>query len=260
MSHHCINNTAYRLLYFLSHHSSPDFLFHCNKHEIGQTKKQVNRAFPNDDYKIVNNTVMKTNKRSILPLAALTLLLLACGGQKKEAAKEEPGISDTTSQAVITPAEREKQALLYHETLMEHFGADWMERESDPALYPDYYGGSFIDNSGTFVVAVTGDPESNRQRLTAILGGDDFKVERVTYSYRQMMQVMDRIDAFLVDNRVADDHPVMAHFAGAYPDVMENRVKVILTEVSSEITNSFKKDISGSPMILFEKGEIPQLY
>ncbi len=75
-----------------------------------------------------------------------------------------------------------------------------------------------------------------------------------------MMQVMDRIDAFLVDSSLAEEHPVMAHFAGAYPDVMENRVKVILTEVNSEITGSFKRDISGSPMILFEKGEIPQLY
>ncbi len=162
--------------------------------------------------------------------------------------------------SVISTAEREKQALLYNERLMKHFGADWMERESDPDLYPDYYGGSFIDNSGIFVVAVTGDTEANRQRLAAILEGDDFKVERVTYSYRQMMLVMDRIDAFLVDSAVADDHPVMTHFAGAYPDVMENRVKVILTEVNSEITNSFKRNISDSPLILFEKGEIPQLF
>lgn len=203
---------------------------------------------------------MKTNYRSILPLAVTTFLLIACGQQKRDTATATSHPTDSTTLAAITTAEKEKQALLYHEKLMAHFGADWIERESDPELYPDYYGGSFIDNSGNFVVAVTSDMEANRQRLATILGGDDFKIERVTYSYRQMMQVMDRIDAFLVDSSLAEEHPVMAHFAGAYPDVMENRVKVILTEVNSEITGSFKRDISGSPMILFEKGEIPQLY
>lgn len=202
---------------------------------------------------------MKTIDRLILPMA-LMMLFTACGQQNRKHSATETETRERLTTAVPITVEREKQALIYHEKLMEHFGADWMERESDPDLYPPYYGGSFIDNSGTFIVAVTGDPESNRQRLATILGGDDFKVERVIYSYRQMMQVMDLIDAFLVDSSVLEDHPVMAHFAGAYPDVMENRVKVILTEVNSEITNRFRRDISDSPLILFEKGEIPQLY
>ncbi len=196
----------------------------------------------------------------MIPATALMLFLTACSQQKNERATSPSDVPESSGMGVVSPAEREKQALLYNEKLMSHFGADWMERESDPDLYPDYYGGSFIDNSGTFVIAVTGDTESNRQRLAAILGGDDFKVEKVTYAYSQMMRVMDRIDAFLVDSSVGDDHPVMAHFAGAYPDVMANRVKVILTEVNNTITNSFKKDVSDSPLVLFEQGEIPQLY
>jgi hypothetical protein len=135
-----------------------------------------------------------------------------------------------------------------------------VERESDPDLYPDYYGGSFIDNNGTFVIAVTGDREQNIQRLIAILGTDDFNVETVQYSYKQMMQVMDRIDAFLINTSIPDNHPVMAHFAGAYPDVMDNRVKVILTVVGKEITDAFKRDISNSPLIVFEQGEMPEMF
>ncbi len=92
-----------------------------------------------------------------------------------------------------------------------------MERESDPDLYPDYYGGSFIDNSGTFVIAVTANREESRERLSKVLGSDDFKIEVVQYSYRQMMQVMDKIDEFLVNKSIPEDHPVMVHFAGAIP-------------------------------------------
>ncbi|MCE5206471.1 MAG: hypothetical protein LLF80_10265 [Porphyromonadaceae bacterium] len=143
---------------------------------------------------------------------------------------------------------------------MNSFSDDWMERESDPNLYPNFYGGSFIDNSGIFVIAVTGDRNRYKEELIARLGTNNFKVETVQYSYKQMMQVMDKIDAFLVDATIPESHPVVTHFAGAYPDVMVNRVKVNLTVVSKEITDAFKKDISDSPIIVFEQGEIPELF
>jgi len=74
-----------------------------------------------------------------------------------------------------------------------------------------------------------------------------------------MMQVMDKIDAFLADNTISQEHPVLVQFAGAYPDVMENRVKVILTGMDQAVISAFKKDISDSPLLVFEKGERPAL-
>ena len=191
-------------------------------------------------------------------IISLFLFSVACNEQKKKNTESPVTETAAANQSEIT-ADKNERAMVYHEKLMEFFGADWMERESDPDLYPEYYGGSFIDNSGTFVIAVTVNPEGNRQKLGVILGGDDFKVETVQYSYRQMMQVMDKIDAFLSDVSIPQDHPVMLHFAGAYPDVMDNRVKVILTEMNQSVINAFKKDISASPMLLFEKGELPAL-
>jgi len=193
-----------------------------------------------------------------LLIISLFLFSVACNEQKKKNTESPVTETAAANQSEIT-ADKNERAMVYHEKLMEFFGADWMERESDPDLYPEYYGGSFIDNSGTFVIAVTVNPEGNRQKLGVILGGDDFKVETVQYSYRQMMQVMDKIDAFLSDVSIPQDHPVMLHFAGAYPDVMDNRVKVILTEMNQSVINAFKKDISASPMLLFEKGELPAL-
>lgn len=202
---------------------------------------------------------MKTNYYSIL-LISLLLFSAGCNQQRKNNIEEinAPAREIAADSADIS-AKNNEQAMKYHEKLMEYFSTDWMERESDPDLYPEYYGGSFIDNSGTFVIAITENTEGNRQKLASVLGSDDFKVETVQYSYRQMMLVMDKIDAFLSDTSVSSDHPVMLRFAGAYPDVMDNRVKVIFTEVDQTVINAFKKDISASPMLLFEKGELPAL-
>ena len=202
---------------------------------------------------------MKTTSLPVILFLAILLVSVACDGQKKNSEENNVTAPAITADSAANSATNNEQAMKYHEKLMEHFSADWMERESDPDLYPVYYGGSFIDNSGTFVIAVTGNQEENRQKLSVILGGDDFKVETVQYSYRQMMQVMDKIDAFLADNTISQEHPVLVHFAGAYPDVMDNRVKVILTTMDQAVISAFKKDISDSPLLVFEQGERPSL-
>jgi hypothetical protein len=74
-----------------------------------------------------------------------------------------------------------------------------------------------------------------------------------------MMQVMDSIDAFLTNSAIPEDHPLITCFAGAYPDVMENRVKVLLTKVDDATIRLFQKDVIHSPLILFEQGELPEL-
>lgn len=192
------------------------------------------------------------------PLLAIffsTILLIstACGNSNRKS---------QTSSSISEEANSNKapDAMELHDKLMRSFSEDWMERESDPGLYPTYYGGSFIDNNGKFVVAVTGNSEENTRLLVEILGTTEFNVETVKYSYRQMMQVMDRIDNFLFNVSIPDDHPVLSRFAGAYPDVIDNRVKVLLTDMSDVAINAFKRDVSDSPIVKFEKGEVPDLF
>lgn len=186
----------------------------------------------------------------------LSLLLVALSACNQKGSNPQTHSSVTSEQ----PLSNDQHAMELHDKLMRSFGEDWMERESDPELYPSYYGGAFIDNNGTFVVAVTGNREATNRHLIEVLGTDNFQVESVQYSYRQMMQVMDHIDAFLFNTSIPDDHPVLSRFAGAYPDVMDNRVKVILTEVSDEATRAFRRDISDSPIVVFEQGEMPELF
>lgn len=201
--------------------------------------------------------IKKMKIRTTLLFITLFSCVLLCGTACNRLGRHNQGQASGPSSTNET---KEPDAMELHDKLMSSFADDWMERESDPNIYPSYYGGAFIDNDGTFVIAVTGNKEANYQHLIEILGTDNFQVETVQYSYRQMMQVMDRIDSFLFDASIPEDHPVMARFAGAYPDVMDNRVKVMLTTVDNTAINSFKRDISDSPLVVFEQGEIPELF
>lgn len=201
---------------------------------------------------------MKSTFLSFFLLTLSVLFFPSCNHQFKQ--NKESTLQDSISDNSTKELANNPAAMDLHEKLMNSFSDDWMERESDPDLYPEFYGGSFIDNDGIFVIAIKGDRDRYYKELISRLGTDNFKVETVQYSYKQMMQVMDKIDAFLVDTTIPESHPVLSHFAGAYPDVMENRVKVNLTVVSKEITDTFKQDISNSPLIVFAQGEIPELF
>ncbi|MDO5664537.1 MAG: hypothetical protein Q4G63_04660 [Bacteroidia bacterium] len=143
------------------------------------------------------------------------------------------------------------------EKLMSSFNPNWKVEEPAPTDYPTYYGGSFIDNNGKFVVCVVGNPAQHRPTISSILGTNDFLTETCTYSYREMMQVMDKIDAFLSNSSIPATHPFLTYFAGTAADVFENRVVVRLTEMNDVAIQAFKRDISNSPVVMFEKGEMP---
>jgi hypothetical protein len=206
------------------------------------------------------NKSKQTTMKQFIYFLSISLLLIglnACNHQKDNNLNQN---SEGYSEASNPTTVQKIDATLLHEKLMSSFSDDWIERESDPDLYPEYYGGSYVDNNGNFVIAVTGNADRNREALKEILNTENFRIETVSYSYRQMMKVMDEIDNFLVSSNIPDNHPMLEKFAGAYPDVMDNRVKVLLTEINNDIINSFKRDVTNSPLIVFEQGEIPELY
>lgn len=164
---------------------------------------------------------MKQNIPAIVILAVVLLTGAACNRQAKEAAGSIQQLSKTT----IEKTEQLSKNL--HDKLMSSFSPNWEMEEPAATDYPPYYGGSFIDNDGKFVICVVENPEQYRPVLASILETDDFLTEPCTYSYREMMQVMDRLDQFLSNSSVSADHPFLTRFAGA--DVFENRVVVQLT-------------------------------
>src|SRR5690554_5213306 len=137
-----------------------------------------------------------------LSISLLLIGLNACNHQKDNNLNQN---SEGYSEASNPTTVQKIDATLLHDKLMSSFSDDWIERESDPDLYPEYYGGSYVDNNGNFVIAVTGNADRNREALKEILNTENFRIETVSYSYRQMMKVMDEIDNFLVSSNIPDN-------------------------------------------------------
>ena len=192
--------------------------------------------------------MMKKRIHLMLHLLAVILILSAC--------KQQTG---NTGQNMESFGKNESESMEMYNKLMSSFNPDWESQDPAPEEYPEYFGGAFIDNDGKFVVCIVGDTTQYRNKVSEIIGSDDFVVESCTYSYREMMQVMDDIDSFLSDESVPHDHPFIANFAGAVADVFENRVVVRLLEVNDQIVQSFKNDVSNSPAVKFEEGEMPEM-
>lgn len=198
--------------------------------------------------------MIKANITIFFVTFLVLFLAVSCHTQGKRNTEKNGTQSQTGDSTILQQPSPEE----LFDRLLASFGNDWMEREADYTLYPEYYGGAFIHNDGTFVVAVTGNPDEHKKRLAEILMTDNFRVEVVRYSYRQMMKVMDSIDAFLMNSSIPEDHLLMNRFAGAYPDVMENCVKVKLTQLDDNTIRLFRKDVSNSPLITFEKGDLEE--
>ena len=180
----------------------------------------------------------------------LLVMIMGCASSCKAQHRGEANEAEVELSAETVP---DKTMQLY-ENLMASFSDDWEEVEPAPEAYPAYYGGVFISNDGQLVVMMTEDNEANRADINARIGSSNFETEVCEYSYREMMEVMNRIDSFLSNPDIDAKHPVIDNFSGSLADVLENRVVVHLRDVSPNVLSAFIRDVSDADCIVFKEG------
>ena len=147
---------------------------------------------------------MRHNISAIIIFALILSLGAACNRKAK--------VSDNNQEQSTSVVEKmEQQSRDLHDKLMSSFNPNWEVEEPAATDYPAYYGGSFIDNEGRFVVCIVGNPEQYRPVLASILGTNDFLTESCTYSTADDAGD-DRIDQFLSNPAVPGPTPFLAPF------------------------------------------------
>lgn len=121
--------------------------------------------------------------------------------------------------------------------------------KSDVSLYPDYYGGNYIEN-GNLVILVTGDTLDNREKMSARTRSSDFIIKQCQFSYNELLNVHDIITNFYLnrDNDPIKEEITMTAF-GIRPS--DNSIFVDLKECTPEKIALFKSRVIDSPIVSF---------
>lgn len=113
------------------------------------------------------------------------------------------------------------------------------------ALYPDNYGGSYLDENGDFVVLIVKEQET--KGLGFVPKGAVIK--SCKYSYNELLNILETLKGY----KLTDNREIYNNFLVFYIDDKLNRVIVELTDTSSSAKQAFKENVSNSDAIIFVK-------
>lgn len=214
-----------------------------------------------------NNEIRRIYMKSKLPvvLAVIVLVLMpiiANASENNFASKiytiEEKSLTDEDFLA----AERESLArydpdflikqensYLNYEKLMRYY----KENGVDGKIYPDYYGGSYIDDGGDLVIYIKGGGTSeivSQQDINTVLEEKDYLVRAAKYSYNELNSVMDILNSYKLEN---PNDPIACNFNIFWLSDRFNNIVVELDEINEEQIELFKENVLDSPMITFKE-------
>ena len=170
----------------------------------------------------------------------------------------------------------EEQTLIWNAYVDSIHGEDYMQnqRNSNAAIdvlyasfptnrngetiYPDYYGGVYMDDNGNLVVLVVGSAASNVEPvLHSIALNDGVSIRETEFSYNEIMSTIDFLRSRLLDetgtNAIARDLGITSWGFGVEEGIF--KVRVGLKDYSNEQIALFKYEIIDTPMIVFHRGE-----
>lgn len=145
-------------------------------------------------------------------------------GTPNTGALPAPNTGDLPGGAYIGDAPSQKEALNAYEKLMDRFDG----------VYPDWYGGAYIDSSGWLVVQLveSKDPADKSLELQVLdwTGSDQVMFSSCKYSLAQLKELMDQLNAL-----PGQDMKFRDVMAGWGIDEKANRIELTLTQVYDPI-------------------------
>ena len=153
-------------------------------------------------------------------------------------------VSASAAENVVDDGVQESAVAAYDE-LMASFATTYSN--SGEKIYPDYYGGSYINDAGQLIVYVT----DNVQRPAVLSDNANVVYEPCTYSYNELLSVMDTLNNYKFSR---SNDAIASNFNefGLYDS--ENRIIVKLDDLSDESIKEFKENVCDSAVIKFEQG------
>lgn len=133
--------------------------------------------------------------------------------------------------------------------LLESFG---MTRTRSLSVndYPDYYGGSYINEDGKLVVFLKGEVKNAKATLIKLIGDNDIIYIKGNYSYTELNNVLTKISLFIDSKK----NPQIAdNIKYYYLNDFENNVVVELDRSNEMEIKEFKSEVANFSGIVFKQ-------
>jgi hypothetical protein len=124
---------------------------------------------------------------------------------------------------------------------------DYFPTSEFGAVYPDYFGGRYINDEGELVLLKA--PLNGSMITPTFKYFDDTIVKEVEFSFNELSAKMDLLDEY------SSKSENIENVSGWALDSALNRIIIYLIDYSDEAINSFRNEIMDSPKFMFEEGE-----
>ncbi len=142
----------------------------------------------------------------------------------------------------------------YHQNLLDSFEESGQGKESGR---PEYFGGSYINEDGNFVILIKGNIADYRQEFEERVKGKDFILKQTDVSYAELHRIKDKIGIYMSTDR--QNNEVARNIISIVLDEKNSRIEVGLEDLSPEAIQQFKENVIDSPYIQFVAGEYIEL-
>lgn len=179
---------------------------------------------------------MKTKK--IVGCFLIGLLLASCSEKMNETAEKS------------TPAKSVSldDSFKVYENLDGSFMTG-ISRSANDVIYPDYYGGSYIDDNGGLVIMTTDSIKSVLLDLKSRTKSSNFEIRQCEYSFNELQDLNLKLGKIFENRELANE----LKWISVGIDIKNNKVSVDLEDCSTQAVDLFKKKVLDSPMLKFNK-------
>lgn len=137
-----------------------------------------------------------------------------------------------------------------------------LEKETEfGEKYPSYFSGTYLNNSGEFVVLLKDSSLDNREHIKDIVNGESLKFEKATYSYDELYDLKCQISDTIIQlkkntkSNCEEVNSILKDCVGVGIIDDKNIVAVDILNLTQDKVVIFKKYIMDSPMITFQSSD-----
>lgn len=133
---------------------------------------------------------------------------------------------------------------------------EYWKTSSGKIVYPDFYGGAYITESGQLCVYIKNTKEEDKKEIIRIAGTKNITFRTFDHSYDYLTELMDYLNNFVLTKKKSK---VIENISTFSLLEKENRIEVGLLECNAEKIKEFKSNVLDSPALTFKKSGKMQL-